>query len=87
MANSLETSPGFRNILRKTDFETLKDFLTELNERLQVDFIAITDADGNLVYRSDQGSDAVGQSLEEDAVGLCLEGVLVFEYWLVDQSM
>lgn len=87
MANSLETSPGFRNVLRKTDFETLKDFLDELNKRLQVDFIAITDADGRVIYRSDVGREAVGQTLEQPAVKLCLDGIQVFEYWFVETSM
>lgn len=82
IATSLEGSPGFRNVLRGTDYATLADFLADLNQRSRVDLAVITDAEGRTLARTDrqglQGEDfstetIVAQALEDYSLG----------YWLL----
>ncbi len=49
MAGALESSPAFRNVLRRTDAATLQDYLESSAQGFQVDQIFVTDQVGNLL--------------------------------------
>ncbi|MEW6277650.1 MAG: ATP-binding protein [Candidatus Eremiobacterota bacterium] len=76
----LEAEPGFRTILRRTDYATLKDHvLTVVLPEYELDLVALTDARGRILF--DSSREAPGQALERPSVSLALEGQGAADYW------
>lgn len=81
MAGALESSPAFRNVLRRTDAATLKDFLESSAQGFQVDQILVTGPEGRLL------SSVEGDNEHPDgAAFLKWQGqtVSLRDYWWMD---
>lgn len=87
LASSLERSPGFRNVLRRTDYETLRDFVADLNRAMTVDLVVVTDDQGKVLLRTDRPEFQEQSLAEHLAVGEALEGYAIRDYWELDSGL
>ncbi len=83
----LESSPSFRNVLRRSDYQTMHQYLLDVNGSMQVTLLILTDASGKLLNRTDregeQGTDLSGQIPIQGA----LNGESIRDYWLEDDKL
>jgi PAS domain S-box-containing protein len=82
MAGFLESSPSFRNVLRRSDYETLHEFLLDVNGSSEVGVIIVTDADGKLLNRTDRHGEQGTDMTQEIPIQVALQGEFVKDYWL-----
>ncbi|GMU57655.1 MAG: hypothetical protein AMXMBFR33_68010 [Candidatus Xenobia bacterium] len=82
LARVLEAEPGFRTILRRTDFATLQDHVTSVVlPEYGLDLLVLTDPSGTLKLESDQATPP-GPERPVPDLGAALEGEVVSGYWL-----
>jgi PAS domain S-box-containing protein len=87
IAGFLEGSPAFRNVLRRSDYQTVYQYLVDVGEPTDADVILITDAQGQLLVRSDREGDK-GLSLAETPVFEdALLGAYAEGYWSDGESL
>ena len=87
IAGFLEGSPSFRNVLRRSDEKTIYQYLVDVSEPTDADVVLITDAQGQLLVRSDREGDKglplAATPVFEDA----LQGAYAEGYWSDGQSL
>lgn len=87
LAGFLESSPSFRTVLRRSDYETLYQYLLDVNGSMQVTLMVVTDLQGKVVARTDRHGES-GQALADQAViSTALEGETVSSYWLENERL
>ena len=82
IASFLESSPSFRNVLRRSDYQTMHQYLLDVNGSMQVTLIVLTDASGKLLNRTDREGEQGTDLSKEAPVQGALNGEYINDYWL-----
>jgi len=87
IAGFLEGSPSFRNVLRRSDEKTIFQYLVDVSEPTDADVILITDAQGQLLVRSDREGDKGLRLTDAPVFGDALQGAYAEGYWSDGESL
>lgn len=83
----LEGSPSFRNVLRRSDYQTMHEYLLDVNGSMQVTLILLTDSQGKLLNRTDREGEQGADLSNEGPIKGALEGQYITDYWLEDNAL
>jgi PAS domain S-box-containing protein len=81
VAGFLEGSPAFRSVLRRSDENTVHEYLVDVSAPTDADVVLITDADGILLNRSDKAGAKGDSFAESPVIRQALQGAYAEGYW------
>jgi PAS domain S-box-containing protein len=87
IAGFLEGSPAFRSVLRRSDENTVHEYLVDVSAPTDADIVLITDVDGVLLNRSDKPGVNGDSFAESPVIGEALSGGYAEGYWSDGESL